>query len=84
MFKFVKNQMRGLFNAFGYNLIRRPPAFAPDEIDIIARIRPLIIDDYGHWAGSRQATDEYFTQLDFRPLLNRLDYTARLAIKPAL
>ncbi len=42
----------------------------------------LIIDDYGHWLGARQAVDEYFSTQKFRPLLSRLDYTGRLAIKP--
>ncbi len=42
----------------------------------------LIIDDYGHWRGSQQATDEYFSQLHPAPFLNRIDYSGRLAIKP--
>lgn len=42
----------------------------------------LIIDDYGHWQGSRKAVDEYFMQLNFFPYLHRLDYTGRLFIKP--
>lgn len=47
----------------------------------LARNGVLIIDDYGHWLGARKAVDEYFAQQTFRPLLNRLDYTGRLAIK---
>jgi hypothetical protein len=39
----------------------------------------LIIDDYGHWDGARRAVDEYF--LERPPLLNRIDYTGRIAIK---
>lgn len=39
----------------------------------------LIIDDYGHWEGARQAVDEYF--LDRPILLNRIDYTGRIAVK---
>ena len=40
----------------------------------------LIIDDYGHWLGARRAVDEYFQD---RPiLLNRIDYTGRIAVKP--
>lgn len=40
----------------------------------------LILDDYGHWGGARQAADEYFAT---RPaLLSRIDYTGRLHIKP--
>ena len=41
----------------------------------------LIIDDYGHWLGARQAVDEYFDTQEFKPLLNRLDYTGCLIIK---
>lgn len=41
----------------------------------------LIIDDYGHWQGSREATDEYFATAPHRPLLTRIDATGRLAIK---
>jgi hypothetical protein len=41
----------------------------------------LIIDDYGHWDGARRAVDEYF-EADVPPvLLNRIDYTGRIAIK---
>jgi hypothetical protein len=41
----------------------------------------LIIDDYGHWQGARRAVDAYFRE---RPiLLNRIDYTGRIAVKPA-
>ncbi len=40
----------------------------------------LIVDDYGHYAGARQAVDEYFAE---RPiLLARVDYTGRMAVKP--
>lgn len=41
----------------------------------------LIIDDYGHWGGAREAVDEYFTTVAAPVLLTRIDYTARLAIK---
>lgn len=41
----------------------------------------LIIDDYGHWEGARKAVDEYFAQ-GGKLLLNRIDYTARIAVKP--
>lgn len=40
----------------------------------------LIVDDYGHWDGARKAVDEYFTD-DNAILLNRIDYTGRLAVK---
>jgi O-methyltransferase len=41
----------------------------------------IIIDDYGHWRGSRTAVDEYFEQNKIKLLLNRIDYTARSAVK---
>lgn len=43
----------------------------------------LIIDDYGHWQGAREATDEYFAGQTGgpRPFLHRIDYTGRLLIK---
>lgn len=41
----------------------------------------LIVDDYGHWQGSRKAVDEYLIQNNISILLNRVDYTARIGIK---
>ena len=39
----------------------------------------LILDDYGHYQGSRKAVDEYFKG---QPIyLSRIDYSGRLAIK---
>jgi O-methyltransferase len=40
-----------------------------------------IIDDYGHWAGSRRAVDEYFSSRGLRILMHRIDYSARLIMK---
>lgn len=42
----------------------------------------LIVDDYGHWDGARRAVDEHFAAAGSAPLLTRIDYTGRLAIKP--
>lgn len=42
----------------------------------------LIIDDYGHWRGARQAVDEYIEANGLKLLLSRVDYTARMAVKP--
>lgn len=42
----------------------------------------LIVDDYGHWRGSREAVDEYIAEHRLPLLLQRVDYTARLAIAP--
>jgi hypothetical protein len=41
----------------------------------------LIVDDYGHWQGARQAVDEYFEAQGGWPLLGRTDYTGRMGIK---
>jgi len=42
----------------------------------------LIIDDYGHWQGARQAVDEYLAENGLSLLLQRVDYSARLVVKP--
>ncbi|WP_052285892.1 class I SAM-dependent methyltransferase [Azorhizobium caulinodans] len=44
----------------------------------------LIIDDYGHWAGAKQAVEEYFANPETgyaRPMLWSIDYTGRGAVK---
>jgi len=42
----------------------------------------LLIDDYGHWQGSRRAFDEFFTDpAKTRPLLWKTDYTGRGVVK---
>ncbi len=43
----------------------------------------LIIDDFGHWQGARRAVDEYFGGMCPAPLLNVIDYTGRIGIKPS-
>ena len=41
----------------------------------------LIIDDYGHWKGSKRAVDDYFkNDLNFK-FFHRIDYASRLYIK---
>jgi hypothetical protein len=42
----------------------------------------LALDDYGHYRGARQAVDEYLSTLAQRPMLHRVDYSGRFAIKP--
>jgi O-methyltransferase len=42
----------------------------------------LILDDYGHWAGAKRAVDEYISQNALPILLNRIDETGRIAVKP--
>ena len=41
----------------------------------------LIVDDYGHFEGAREAVDRYFAESGERPLLTRVDYTARVGVK---
>ena len=42
----------------------------------------LIIDDYGFYQGARIATDQYITENNLKVLLNRIDSTVRLVVKP--
>jgi len=56
-----------------HELVHLYPRLAPGGV--------LIIDDYGHFEGARRATDEYFA--DDPLLLARIDYTGRMAVKPA-
>ena len=42
----------------------------------------LIIDDYGHFQGCREAVDEYFAEQGPTPFLHRIDYSGRLVLKP--
>ncbi|MEQ8268826.1 MAG: TylF/MycF/NovP-related O-methyltransferase [Parvibaculum sp.] len=41
----------------------------------------LIIDDYGSWAGSKKAVDEYFEINGNRPFLQYTDRSARIGVK---
>lgn len=48
----------------------------------VSHLGVLIVDDYGHWHGARQAVDEFFATFERPVLLNRIDYTGRIAILP--
>lgn len=41
----------------------------------------VMIDDYGHWQGAKQAVDEYLGANQIRCLLHRIDYTGREFVK---
>lgn len=41
----------------------------------------IIIDDYGHWKGSREAVDKFFAEEKVNIFLQRIDYTGRIGIK---
>ena len=43
----------------------------------------LIVDDYGHWEGSRRAVDEFMHATRPPILLHRIDYAARIGILAA-
>ena len=52
-------------------------------IHLFPRIAPfgvIIIDDYGHWQGVREAVDEYIRENNIKILLNRVDYTGRIGV----
>ena len=55
------------------------------ELEVLfPRLQPggvLIIDDYGHWKGSKKAVDEYFELYKNFCWLHRIDYASRLLIK---
>jgi hypothetical protein len=56
-----------------HELVHLFPRLAPGGV--------MIIDDYGHWRGARQAVDEYFASEHPPVLLSRIDYTGRIAVK---
>lgn len=41
----------------------------------------VIIDDYGHWAGAKQAVDEYFARSLQKVFFQPIDYTGRIGVK---
>lgn len=47
----------------------------------LARNGVLIIDDYGHFKGAKQAVDEYLAEHNEPLMLVRVDYTGRIAIR---
>tara|TARA_A100001015_G_C14809720_1_gene640313 strand:+ start:35 stop:820 length:786 start_codon:yes stop_codon:yes gene_type:complete len=55
------------------------------ELELLfPRLQPggvLIIDDYGHWKGSKKAVDEYFDLKNNFYWFHRIDYASRLLIK---
>lgn len=41
----------------------------------------LIVDDYGHHMGAKEAVDKYIRENGVKILLNRIDYTGRIGVK---
>lgn len=62
------------FDSTWHELVHLYPRLVPGGI--------LIIDDYGHWQGCREAVDQYLQQHAPNLLLCRIDYTGRIAVKP--
>lgn len=58
-----------------HELVHLYPLLAPGGV--------LIIDDYGHWQGAREAVDTYFAEQNVHLFFHRVDYSCRIAIKPA-
>ena len=42
----------------------------------------LIVDDYGHWNGCKQAVDEFFSGHSPSPFFHRIDYTGIIMQRP--
>jgi hypothetical protein len=61
------------YDSTRHELIHLFPRLAPRGV--------IIVDDYGHWRGARQAVDEYLAQNHIPMFLHRIDYTGRLGIK---
>ena len=61
-----------------------PPGYTSAEelASVIEEDFVLILDDYGHWAGAKKAVDEYIAEHSLCLLLNRIDFSARVAVKP--
>ncbi|HEY1754069.1 MAG TPA: TylF/MycF/NovP-related O-methyltransferase [Bryobacteraceae bacterium] len=47
----------------------------------LSRTGVLLLDDYGHWRGARDAVNDYIETHRIPFLLQRIDYSGRLAIK---
>jgi hypothetical protein len=53
---------------------------------LVPRVAPggvVIIDDYGHFRGARDAVDEYLSATGLVVQLHRLDYSGRLVVLPS-
>lgn len=48
---------------------------------LLSKCGILIIDDYGHYSGSKKAVDEYITENSIPIRLNRIDFSCRIGIK---
>ena len=58
-----------------HELVHLYPLLAPHGV--------LLLDDYGHWAGHREAVDRYFEERGETILLNRIDAGGRVGVRVA-
>ena len=84
----VEDTLPGIMLPDSISLLRLDTDFYESTLHELKHLYPLlskngvlIIDDYGHWQGCKQAVDEYFDKENISLLLNRIDYTGRVAIK---
>jgi|AntAceMinimDraft_1070359.scaffolds.fasta_scaffold20434_3 hypothetical protein len=47
----------------------------------LSRLGVCIVDDYGHWSGSRKAVDEYLLAHGLQPLMVATDYSGRVFVR---
>ncbi len=57
-----------------HELLHLYPRLAPRGV--------LLLDDYGHWRGAREAVDRFLAEQRPPILLDRIDYSGRIAVKP--
>ena len=50
--------------------------------DIVIPGGVIVIDDFGHWAGCRQAVEEFFAERSICPALTAIDDTSHYFFKP--
>ena len=55
-------------------------------VHLYPKVSPLgvvIVDDYGHFQGAREATDKYFNEVSPNILFHRIDFSCRVGVKPS-
>jgi O-methyltransferase len=61
------------FDSTYIELVKLYPLLSPGGV--------LLIDDYGHWEGSRRAADKFFQEIGIDPFWNAIDYTCVMHLK---
>lgn len=91
-FKFIKGKVEETIPAVmpqSISLLRLDTDWYESTIHELVHLYPLvasggviILDDYGFWKGSREAVDEYFAKNNINVILNRIDGSGRVFLKP--